>query len=108
MKHKDSLGDYSLGLGLLEIGLWESLSKVTKDWKGTSAEEVRGRLLSDKVSGLCRTMGYRHSKMVENCLEGKVVAEEGDHLAQDSKDDRKSLQSQFQEVVFGQLAKCSA
>lgn len=65
---------YSLGLVLLEIGLWESLSKMTEGWEGTPAN-VTKRLLSEKVPRLCRSMGYRYFCVVENCLKGDISAE---------------------------------
>lgn len=106
---------YSLGLVLLEIGLWEPLSAITKDLsavnkdrEGLSPEKLRETLLTDILPGLCRTVGHRYFSVVNRCLRNNFVAGDAGHLAQESKEDKLSRQIWFDEVVIGQLAKCSA
>ena len=106
---------YSLGLVLLEIGLWEPLSAITKDLsavnkdrEGLSPEKLQETLLTDVLPGLCRTVGPRYFSVVNRCLRNNFVAGDAGNLAQESKEDKLSRQIWFDEVVIGQLAKCSA
>ena len=106
---------YSLGLVLLEIGLWQPLSAITKnlsavnkDREGLSPEKLRETLLTDVLPGLCRTMGHRYFSVVDKCLGYHFIAGDSGHLPQASKKEKVSRQIWFDEVVVGQLAKCSA
>ena len=99
---------YSLGLVLLEIGLWQPLSAITKDREGLSPEKLRETLLTDVLPGLCRTVGHRYFSVVDKCLGHHFIAGDSGHLPQASKKEKVSRQIWFDEVVVGQLAKCSA
>ena len=107
-RYRPEFDYYSLGLVLLEVGLWAPLSAVTKDWRGFSPEEVREKLLTDVVPSLCRTIGHRYFSVVDACLRDGFVAGAAGHLSQESQEGRLARQIRFDEVVIGQLAKCSA
>ena len=106
---------YSLGLVLMEIGLWEPLSAITKDLsaankdrEGHSPEKLREILLTDILPNLYRTVGHRYFSIVDRCLRDSFIAEGAGHLPQESKEDTLSRQIWFNEFVIKQLAKCSA
>lgn len=69
---------YSLGLVLLEIGLWSSLGNITtskEEFKLASPEELRGKLLETVVPLLGRTVGWIYRDAVAACLEGNMFGE---------------------------------
>lgn len=51
---------YSLGLVLMEVGLWKSLSDLTKGWKGGDSELFRRRILSERLFMLKHRMGTQY------------------------------------------------
>lgn len=59
---------YSLGLVLLEIGLWRPLQKIVEGWKFKDLDELRGLLLERRVPLLAHAMGRGYCKAVEICL----------------------------------------
>jgi len=61
---------YSLGLVLLEIGLWKTLDKLTKDMQVTSHEERLDRLCESRVPLLGHQMGTAYRDAVLACLRG--------------------------------------
>lgn len=107
---------YSLGLVLLEIGLWEPLSEITKKFsavaknqESVSPENLRETLLTDVLPALCRTVGHRYFSAVDACLRGTFLAgDAAGQLSQASNEGQLSRDKWFDEAVIGQLAKCSA
>ena len=59
---------YSLGIVLLEIGLWTPLGTMTTRWKYVKLEELRLTLLSKRVPLLSHAMGSGYREAVEACL----------------------------------------
>ena len=92
---------YSLGLTLLELGLWSSLDKITgsSDFAGRSPEEVREILLKKRVPRLGQTMGDLYQCAVDVCLRGDLNAKGGSSLETCLK---------FKEQVVDRLASCRA
>ncbi|KAG8528202.1 uncharacterized protein KY384_007119 [Bacidia gigantensis] len=96
---------YSLGLVLLEIGLWERLSSMIDEWKGIAPGGVRERLIKEKVPKLGRAMGWRYQRAVERCLKGDVeVVEEGEEEERGTRGGKGT----FEEVVVRRLGDCTA
>ena len=60
---------YSLGIILLEIGLWRPLGEMTKKYEG-SHEDIRDRLLQERIPLLKQTMGRPYFEAVRICVEG--------------------------------------
>ena len=65
---------YSIGIVLLEIGLWQPLVDKFKD-KGGSPAEFRNMLVQKYVPDLRRTIGKRYRNAVRECLEGGHLQE---------------------------------
>lgn len=77
---------YSLGLVLLEIGLWRPLRTLTasmKNEKNQSPEALRKFLLDRYVPRLTSTRGSIYKGVVEKCLNSKFPDEETDEPASD-------------------------
>lgn len=100
---------YSLGIVLLEVGLWDSVQKMVADWEKDgkwefSSENLQKRLLTSKVPKLGPLLGARYQDAVKVCLEGDfdvVPTEEGNERS-------KSLQISFKQLVVDNLANCRA
>lgn len=100
---------YSLGIVLLEIGLWSSLRKMTADWEKDSVymdpspENLQKRLLTSKVPKLGPLLGANYRDAVKLCLEGAfdVAHTEGSERS-------KALQISFKQLVVDKLAECRA
>lgn len=98
---------YSLGLVLLEIGLWKSLGKILKALKDASPSD--GLSVSQHDGLLCRcvprlrhSMGTRYQKIVEICLRGRFdVPSELDERSRQSE-----LCRSFSSLVVERLAEC--
>lgn len=92
---------YSLGLTLLELGLWSSLEKIVagSDFAGRSPEEVRDLVLKKRVPHLGQTMGEFYRCAVDVCLRGGLSAEGDSSL---------EICLKFKEQVVDRLASCSA
>lgn len=89
---------YSLGIVLLEIGLWMSLKKMTGKWEG-SPEELRKKLL-DKVPLLGARAGALYRDAVTACLTGRFAEVEGEDFA--------AIRLSFKALVVDQIAQCKA
>lgn len=89
---------YSLGIVLLEIGLWTSLKNMTKGWKGTP-EEMREKLLS-LVPRLGPRAGASYRDAVISCLTGSFTDAQGE--------DSMALRLSFKSLVVDQLDQCRA
>lgn len=98
---------YSLGLVLLEIGLWKPLPAIVK---ANKPEEGRTRsnsdyIISQVVPQLSFLTGNRYRQVVRRCLEGdlevdtSIAAEEERHYT--------DLHLHFSRLIVQQLAKCS-
>ncbi|KAI1335947.1 hypothetical protein F5Y15DRAFT_221141 [Xylariaceae sp. FL0016] len=93
---------YSLGLILLEIGLWRTLDTIRFGCK--SDDEFRLRVRTEYCDRLQAKMGLVYWRAVQRCLNDDFdVQKEGDS----SKGDY-SLQVQFEKQVVSELEKCFA
>jgi serine/threonine protein kinase len=90
---------YSLGVVLLEIGLWETIDVWTKEW-AEPAERVRERLLDSRVSSLGPFMGSAYQEAVRVCLTGKFQVKGS--LGETNK---RVLQTNFESLVVDRLRK---
>ncbi|GAB1319486.1 hypothetical protein MFIFM68171_09696 [Madurella fahalii] len=70
--YREEFDYYSVGMILLEIGLWRTLSRITraKHFKGISDEEFRREVLTRKVPKLGIMMGTSYMEATRMCLEG--------------------------------------
>lgn len=103
---------YSLGLVLLEIGLWESLGKILGRLKLKSLRNVSPSkdpsvsgldiLLQSYVPLLRFHMGTRYEHIVVTCLRGSFEVPSG----LDEKSRRLKLYRSFSSLVVEQLAEC--
>lgn len=96
---------YSLGLVLLELGLWRTIGQLAK-----RNQPIDGRsrplhryLLDSCVERLDRSMGSRYRQVVRRCLQSKFevpseIGEGNEHFA--------ALHLNFSRLVVEQLAKC--
>ncbi|KAK6523676.1 hypothetical protein TWF281_001651 [Arthrobotrys megalospora] len=97
---------YSLGLVLLQIGLWEGLSKLVKvdGQKALSTREMLDHLLKKRVPMLGHYMGVDYQAAVWACL--TEFEELGDTTLQQQ--DNTAHQLRFEERVINRLRKCRA
>ena len=95
---------YSLGLTLLEIGLWRSVGAMIKNWKKTP-EEVRNNLVEKRVPLLKEYMGVRYSEVVKVCLTGNFGISHG---SESIPHESITLRLNFEKLIIEQLASCSA
>ncbi|RBR21742.1 hypothetical protein FVER53590_26561 [Fusarium verticillioides] len=65
---------YSLGMVLLEIGLWSTLSRLGKGFKGMDDEAFRRNIIQKYVPQLEMTMGSNYMEAVRWCVEGEPVS----------------------------------
>ncbi|MCJ1396370.1 hypothetical protein MMC18_009260 [Xylographa bjoerkii] len=93
---------YSLGVVLLEIGLWNTLHAMT-DKEQKSLEDFRNGLLETRVPILKQIMGVRYFQVVDVCLRTSF----GVPLSQDSVVDRTAVHLSFERQVVEQLSLCS-
>lgn len=99
---------YALGVVLLEIGLWRTLSSISQFAKGIASSRRSGklppgeRIKRDLVSraedgSLAREMGVEYAKAVARCLKSSFIMQDID-LKEDGWTD-KGLQRGFREQV---------
>lgn len=103
---------YSLGLVLLEIGMWRSLGMILTDLKlpslrnphssGGSSVSGLDKLLRTCVLLLRHHMGTRYGHIVATCLCGSFEVPSG----LDEKSRRLKLYRSFSNLVVEQLAEC--
>ncbi|KAF3167920.1 hypothetical protein TWF225_006663 [Orbilia oligospora] len=107
---------YSLGLVLLEVGMWESLSTLVKGVgsgessrrRNTSVSnryhEMRGYLVQKRLIMLGHTMGEEYQAAVQACLSGFEGLANSTSQARDN----VAMQLKFEEEVVQRLRKCHA
>lgn len=89
---------YSLGIILLEIGLWASVVTMRQRWKISKARQLRKELLSRRVPLLGHWMGQAYCQAVQFCL-----SEETDMISS-----LEQLHQSFEQEVIEKLANCWA
>jgi serine/threonine protein kinase len=93
---------YSLGLVLLELGLWRSLSELKAQKRGSRPDEFRKFLCDEMVPHLANSMGIFYRDAVLACLEGDFV------VTQVYGDSKSAPLDKFLERVVDPLSKCHA
>ncbi|EPS45912.1 hypothetical protein H072_98 [Dactylellina haptotyla CBS 200.50] len=91
---------FSLGLVLLEIGLWGTLGTLTRNEAFPSNAESLKYLQSKRVPMLGHYMGSGYRAAVETCLSGFDNDEGGEQV--------RNLQLKFEEQVIQRLRRCHA
>ena len=92
---------YSLGIVLLEIGLWRPLDEITQKYPSeTPYEEIRDKLLKERIPLLKQSMGRHYCEAARVCLTGDFGESEirAEHI-----DNAKSLHLSFERLVVSQL-----
>jgi hypothetical protein len=94
---------YSLGVVLLELGMWRMLSELTRGWC-ESPREFREKLLEKRVPRLGPPMGAIYQDVVRVCLSGdfQTAACEGEGGGSNN------LYLTFKTLVVDRLAVCAA
>ncbi|KAL4999434.1 prion-inhibition and propagation-domain-containing protein [Aspergillus recurvatus] len=112
---------YGLGILLMEIGRWETVDRMHKDYsaqkaraaaKGSvvapvSLEGFQRYLRTRCVESLAFRMGTIYTNAVKFCLHGATEVE-GDTPAVSAVDGEQELISRFNRDVVAELAKCTA
>lgn len=92
---------YSLGLVLLEIGVWAPLDNIIRKYKHFSFEQIRQHLIERQLPLLKQSMGRQYYEAVKSCLQGGL--DESELGSQSQACDAKSLHLQFDEKVVKRL-----
>lgn len=88
---------YSVGLVLLEIGLWRTLESITSKYKFHDREGVRKEVVERYLPGLLYSMGEIYYETVRACLDHGLGSK-------DSSDE--DVATSFQELVVEKLERC--
>jgi serine/threonine protein kinase len=70
LRFKEEFDYFSLGIVLLELGLWRTLSSMTKGKETATSSEIREYLLDEKVPSLGSYMGKVYRDVVRICIAG--------------------------------------
>ena len=109
-RYRPDFDYYSLGIVLLEIGLWTSLKKMTGSGRDAeifprlNTEQFRDRLLRKKVPLLRQAMGTRYYNVVDSCLKADFGASQ---RFKDSTECDAASNLEFEKLVVEMLANCS-
>ncbi|KAF2808304.1 kinase-like protein [Mytilinidion resinicola] len=68
---------YSLGIILLEIGLWRSVGSITSKWPTAAPEAIKFTLMEKYVKDLRSQMGSAYYGAVLACMDGCLLSGEG-------------------------------
>ena len=81
-RYREEFDYYSVGMILLEIGLWNALSTLTKSksnrFQGLSDEQFRREIIARRVPELRIAMGTGFMEATRTCLEGGFVGRSRD------------------------------
>lgn len=101
MRFRPEFDYYSIGVVLLELGLWMSIQEMTNgpDWEGISRHQFRERLLKRRVPQLGPSMGVRYRDAVKYCLQWDPIESIATSV---------SASLNFQQWVVEQLSQCAA
>ena len=107
LRYKPEFDYFSLGLALLEMGLWKTLRSQTKKLPlGSGPEELYDLAVHQLVPKLGAPMGSRYQAVVHFCLCGEGNG--GNHVPDETSEAENSihLQLRFEEMVVRQLERC--
>lgn len=91
---------YSLGIMLLEIGLWTRIKEMTEEWKVSSDRILQQELLARQVPSLAAYMGTAYREAVRVCIAGDFGLDES--AGGDSKA-KPALSFRSEELVVSRL-----
>ena len=79
-RYREEFDYYSVGILMLEIGFWSTLSEITNSssFQGISNEDFRRRVIATRVPQLGVAMGKRYMEATKTCLEGGFAGRLGD------------------------------
>ena len=101
-KYRAEYDYYSLGVVLLEIGLWAPLSSMIRKDQG-SCEQIRQQLVDKRLPQLKQYMGRHYYEAVNTCLQGGLV---GSNLSgRQQASDARALQLNFNVMVVQKISK---
>ena len=97
---------YSLGMLLLEIGIWDSLSNMTasKSFRGLSNHAFLQRLVERRMPQLEQAMGAMYSEATRACLESSFLRPGSS--GPDVSDSSLALYDAFQRLVVDRIGEC--
>jgi len=99
LRFKPEFDYYSLGIVLLELGMWRPLSVLTKGWDDKS-REFTNKLLEKRVPRLGPSMGTIYQDVVRVCLSGDFQIGVGGS--------ENDIYLSFKRLVVDRLAVCAA
>ncbi|KUJ08140.1 kinase-like protein [Mollisia scopiformis] len=70
LRFREEFDYFSLGIVLLELGLWRTLSSMTKGKERAKSSEIRQYLLDEMVPSLGSYMGKVYRDLVRICIDG--------------------------------------
>jgi len=75
VRYREEFDYYSVGMLLLEIGFWKTLSTITNSdrLKGISDEQFRREVIETRVPHLGVAMGTHYMEATRMCLEGGIA-----------------------------------
>ena len=103
LRFKPEFDYYSLGVTLLELGMWRPLSVLTMGWHEPPSA-FRKKLLERRVPRLGPSMGAVYQDVVRVCLSGDFQVDFGGSES----DMSNSLYLGFKRLVVDRLAVCAA
>ncbi len=97
---------YSLGMLLLEIGVWDSLSNIvaSKSFQGLSNRAFLQRLVERRMPQLQQAMGAMYTEATRACLESNFLRPES--TSPDVSDSSPALYDAFKRLVVDRIGEC--
>ncbi|KAF8424186.1 kinase-like domain-containing protein [Tirmania nivea] len=90
---------YSVGIILLEVGLWRTFSSIVKrkEYRGYNQNAIRKAILQKYIPSLKSSMGTTYYKAVRACISGEL----GNRTTPDTE-----VENAFQKLVVERLLSC--
>ncbi|KAI4215894.1 MAG: hypothetical protein LQ351_001882 [Letrouitia transgressa] len=102
VRYRPEFDYYSLGMVLLEIGLWKPLNKIVANISG-SPEDMIQTLRTKHVPELAVNMGVIYCDAVDACLSGNFSSYE---IVEEGRESPTGVTVSFARSVVKQLGKC--
>ncbi|KAM6513261.1 hypothetical protein FALCPG4_015708 [Fusarium falciforme] len=99
-RYREEFDYYSVGILLLEIGFWSTLSKITQSsrFQDKSPEQFRSELIAARVPELGVAMGSRYMEATRACLKGGFAG-----TTKDPRDGRDAWYTPFKRMVMDRI-----
>lgn len=99
-RYREEFDYYSIGLILLEIGLWKTLKELTnrERFQNLNEDEFKTEIIEGRVPNLKRTLGTRYEQAIRACLDGSLAEK-----LTDSKNNDDAC-GRFKSVVMDQIS----